>query len=187
MRRGFKAWCERTSTEYRQSLGLDGEYYFEPELLAHEIGVTVLDLGDLPGLEQSSIEQLTVVDPQSWSAITVEANRNRVTILNPTHSEARRRSSLTHELAHVILNHKLANVGISEEGLLIQQTNDPEQEEEADWFSGTLLVPRDLLAKAYFQNQCAESCASSFGVSSELITWRLRMTGVLAQARRRGR
>jgi hypothetical protein len=187
MRRGFKAWCERTSAEYRQSLGLDGEYYFEPELLAREIGVTVIDIGDLPGLESPSIEQLTVADPQSWSAITVEASGHRVTVINPAHSESRRRNSLTHELAHVILNHKLADVGISEEGLLIQQTSDPEQEEEADWLSATLLVPRDLLAKAYFQDQSADSCASMFGVSSELVTWRLRMTGVLAQARRRTR
>ena len=185
MRRGFKAWCERTSAEYRQSLDLSDEYYFEPELLAREVGVTVLALEELPGVPQSSSHQLTVADPDSWSAITVEAHGNRVTVLNPAHSETRIRNSLTHELAHVILNHSLANVGISQEGLLIQQSCDPEQEEEADWLSSTLLVPRNLLARAYFKERSADACAHLFGVSTDLVNWRLRMTGVLTQARRR--
>lgn len=187
MRHGFKAWCERTSTEIRQSLDLADTFRFEPELLAHQFGVHIFDIDDLPGLDRQSIHQLTAVDPESWSAITVQVNEQRITVLNPAHSKERRRNSLTHELAHVILNHSLAGVGVSPEGVLLQQSCDPEQEEEADWLSATLLVPRDLLTVAYFQKQDASSCAALFGVSTELMSWRLRMTGVITQARRRGK
>lgn len=185
MRRGFKAWCERTSTEIRQSLGLADTPYFEPELLARQIGVHIIDINELPDLGDKSIYQLTAADPKSWSAITVHAGDQRVTVLNPSHPLARQRNSLTHELAHVVLNHSLAGVGISPEGVLIQQSCDPEQEEEADWLSATLLVPRDLLVSAYFREQDESSCAELFGVSKDLMSWRLRMTGVLAQARRK--
>lgn len=184
MRRGFKAWCERTSIEYRQTLGLADDYYFEPDRLATKLGVHVIAIDKLPSLSEASRKQLTKSDPQSWSAITVVVGATRVTVLNPTHTVSRKRNSLTHELAHVILNHNLAGVGIFEEGLLIQQSCDREQEEEADWLSGALLVPRDMLLKAYLQSPDSAACADLFGVSVKLLEWRLRMTGVLVQARR---
>ena len=187
MRRGFKAWCERTSIEYRQSFGLDGSPRFEPDRLANDLGVTLLQPEELPDIPQASLHQLLVEDPNSWSAVTVEANSHTITVINSTHSEVRQRSSLCHELSHIILNHKPGRVDLSKEGHILLHSYDKSQEEEANWLSGTLLVPRELLSREYFKNPSEAELADRFGVSHDLLTWRLRMTGVLAQARRRRR
>ena len=61
---------------------------------------------------------------------------------------------------------------------------DAEQEEEADWLGGTLLLPREGLLNKYRQTRSSEVIAREFGVSTKLVDWRLRMTGIIAQVRR---
>lgn len=59
-----------------------------------------------------------------------------------------------------------------------------EEEEEADWLSGALLVPREGLMRMFRIRQDHGALAEHFGVSLQLLEWRLRMTGVARQAKR---
>ena len=187
MRRGFKSWCENTSSEYRSHLGLDLGDRLEPRDLARHLRVLVRTPHELPGLSSDSIRQLTKVDPDSWSAVTVAAGGRNLVILNSAHASTRQRSSLAHELAHVILNHRPATTSVSDEGILFRDRYDTEQEEEADWLGGALLLPRGGLLSVYRGNSSSEVIGQIFGVSIKLVDWRLRMTGILMQARRAGR
>ena len=183
MRRGFKAWCERTANDYRQALGVPPSGPLNPRLLADHLRVRVATPEDIPTLSDAARRQLVEVDPESWSAVTIARDDARLVILNSGHSEARQRSSLAHELAHLILNHATDQTQLSHEGLLYRGMFDREQEEEADWLGGCLLVPRDGLLKARLQTPDERALAAKFGVSTRLIAWRLRMTGVLRQLR----
>ena len=187
MRRGFKSWCERTSGDYRSQLGLDLADALEPRELADHIGVLVWTPLDVPGLSTHSIEQLTAIDPSSWSAVTVAAGGHNLIIVNSAHAPTRQRSSLAHELAHVVLNHRPAEARVSEEGFLFRDHYDTEQEEEADWLGGALLLPRDGLLSVYRRYSSSEVIGQHFGVSTKFVDWRLRMTGILLQATRAGR
>ncbi|MYI06919.1 MAG: ImmA/IrrE family metallo-endopeptidase [Gemmatimonadetes bacterium] len=187
MRRGFKSWCETASRDYRSQLGLGLADRLEPRDLAHHLGVLVLTPQELPGLSNRAIVQLTKVDPRSWSAATVAARGRHLVVLNSAHAPTRQRNSLTHELAHVVLNHRPANARVSEEGFLFRDHYDAEQEEEADWLAGALLLPREGLLSAYRRTSSSEVIGRIYGVSTKLVDWRLRMTGILTQARRAGR
>jgi Zn-dependent peptidase ImmA (M78 family) len=60
----------------------------------------------------------------------------------------------------------------------------PEHEEEANWFAGAILIPRDALldlVKRGVENQAA---AQHFGVSVSLLTMRKNLTGVDRQLSR---
>ena len=184
MRRGFKSWCERAAAEYRQTLGVPLDAALDPRALAALLGVRVTTPEALPALPSASRRQLTEIDPESWSAVTVSQGEAKLVVLNSGHSRARQASSLAHELAHVILNHTSDRSQLSREGFLLRTTFDKEQEEEADWFSGCLLVPREGLLRASWRNRSTAALAVHFGVSEGLITWRLRMTGVPRQMRR---
>ena len=184
MRRGFKSWCERAAAEYRQTLGVPLDSALDPRALAVLLGVRVTTPEALPALPPASRRQLTEIDPESWSAVTVSQGDARLVVLNSGHSQARQASSLAHELAHVILNHTSDRSRLSREGFLLRTTFDKEQEEEADWFAGCLLVPREGLLRASWRNRSAAALAVHFGVSEDLLTWRLRMTGVPRQMRR---
>ena len=148
MRRGFKSWCENASSEYRSHLGLDLGARLEPRDLARHLGVLVRIPNELSGLSRQSIRQLTIVDPDSWSAVTVAARGKNLVIVNSAHARTRQRSSLAHELAHVIPNHRPSKTRVSKEGILFRDRYDTEQEEEADWLGGTLLLPRGGLLRA---------------------------------------
>lgn len=183
MRRGFKAWCERTANDYRQALGVAPTGALDPRHLADHLGVRVACPEDIPTLSTKARRQLVHFDPDSWSAVTIARGDARLVILNSGHSEARQRSSLAHELAHVILNHATDQTRLTREGLLFRGTFNREQEKEAEWLGGCLLVPRDGLLKARRRTSYEYVLADQFGVSTDMIVWRLQTTGVLRQLR----
>ena len=187
MRRGFKAWCERTSREYRSSLRAPLAGPLDPRRLADLVDVRVTTPERIPGLSRAAVVQLTETDRDSWSAVTISNNGRRLVVLNSGHSPARQTSSLTHELAHIILNHTTDRAVLSDEGFLFRGSYDASQEEEANWLAGCLLVPRDGLLAVGRRNSDRGYLASRFGVSRDMIAWRLRVTGVSMQLRREKR
>lgn len=106
-------------------------------------------------------------------------------VLNPSHAPSRQPNNLMHELAHIELDHQPARVDVSETGLLLLSDYSDDQELEADWHAGALLVPRDGLVRMKTLGASTAEIALHFGVSEALCLWRLRMTGVDAQMRRR--
>lgn len=184
MRRGFKTWCERTAEDHRRSVGLALDKPLDPEQLAEHLGVTVWRPEDVPGLSQASLSQLVERDSDNWSAVTLQVGPSRLTIVNSAHSPTRQRSSIAHELAHLILAHKPSRIDVSEDGYLVLSSFEGDEEKEADWLGGALLVPREGLRRQYRRTQDHQRLAEHFSVSSQLLEWRLRMTGVAVQARR---
>lgn len=184
MRRGFKTSCERSAARYRHELGLSLDEPLDPEALASHIGVTVWRPEEVPGLTPESLAQLTRHDSDSWSAVTIHSPEARVTIVNSAHPPTRQRSSVAHELAHLLLDHEPDRIDVSTEGLLILSSFERTQEDEANWFAGTLLVPRDGLVRAYRTSRGPRDLATRFRVSPSLLNWRLQATGVALQMRR---
>lgn len=58
-----------------------------------------------------------------------------------------------------------------------------EQEEEADWLAGVLLLPRDALVHVKRQGMTDEEVITDYGVSKRMYTYRVSMTGVSRQFR----
>jgi Zn-dependent peptidase ImmA (M78 family) len=83
-----------------------------------------------------------------------------------------------HELAHIILEHVPAEVGVSPSGLVLLSDYSAEQEEEADWLGAALLLPEAALIQYRSRGMSIEAIAQIFGVSAQLCAWRSRMTGV---------
>ncbi|MBR7918275.1 ImmA/IrrE family metallo-endopeptidase [Burkholderia vietnamiensis] len=104
-------------------------------------------------------------------------------ILNSSHSPARQASDLMHELAHRIRNHEPEEMSISSEGLMLLKAYDKEQEEEADWLAGVLLLPREALVHIRRQGMSDEEVIAEYGVSKRMYTYRVSMTGVNRQFR----
>ncbi len=185
MRRGFKAWCERTSSEYRQALGLSLAVSLDPLILAEHLNVRVLMPDEVPGVSPKSLIQLKGSDGlATWSAVTITQGGIRLVILNSGHPSTRQANSLAHELAHIILNHTSDDTQWSPEGVLFRNSFDEEQEDEANWLAACLLLPRQGLLQAYRRQPRPDELARHFGVSQKLVNWRLRMTGITRQARR---
>lgn len=182
--RGFKAWCERYSTDARKTLGIAGTAPLDARALAKHLGVRVWTPNDVPGLSDDALEVLLRNDgktPSCWSAVTVVVRRAVVVILNSSHSIARQASDLTHELAHRILGHEAEEVDVTEEGIMLLRSYEKAQEEEADWLSGCLLLPREALLHIRRRGLEDGDAAAHYGVSLKMLTYRLARTGVNRQ------
>jgi hypothetical protein len=182
--RGFKTWCERYSAAKRKELGLKPTDPLDPRQLAANLGIRVWRVDEVPGITKDMLEVLLRNDgvtPSCWSAVTVVVGSKVVVILNTSHSSGRQSSDLMHELAHRIREHKAQDVAISPSGLMFLRDYDKVQEEEADWLSGCLLLPREALISIKRRRLEAQDAAVTFGVSQRMLTYRLAMTGVNRQ------
>jgi len=173
----FKAYAERFAAEARREAGLGECAPLCPWGYAERRGVVVLHPSDL-SIEASDISQLTIVDPDSWSGVTIREGAKMAVILNSAHPATRQANTLMHEIAHIELSHVPNRVEVSETQLLLLSDFSGEQEEEADWLAGSLLLPRCALIKHRARGCSTNEIAQLFKVSDELCTWRLRMTGV---------
>ena len=184
--RGFKAWCERYSAEKRHELGLKAADPLDPLLLAKLLGVTIWTPQDIPGLSLETRNILLRNDgktPSCWSAVTLVMKNRVLVILNSSHSPARQASDLTHELAHRIRGHEAQEVDVSAEGLMLLKSYEKLQEDEADWLSGSLLLPREALLSIKKNGLEPKAAAAKFGVSIRMLKYRMAVTGVNRQFR----
>lgn len=185
MRRGFKTEAENRAADARRALKVGPIAPLDPWAYASHISVVVLDFHEL-GVSPESVRQLTVTDDESWSAMTIKEGGTLGLVLNPAHAPTRQRNDLMHELAHVELKHTPARVEVSKSGLLLLSDYSEDQEQEADWYAGAMLLPRAGLMHHRIRGKNAQVIAEYYGVSPQLCEWRLRMTGVDVQMRRSG-
>ncbi len=164
MRRGFKAEAERTAQRTRSGMGLRPA---EP--------MDSLELAKHAGAEVRSADQLVT----AFSACTFTIGDRRVIVYSPLASPGRRQSDIAHEVAHILLSHAVQQV--QQVGGLCFFTCDPEEEQEANWLAGCLLLPRQLLYQAARRGLDAADIAERYGVSEQMAAFRLRTTGVLRQ------
>ena len=183
--RGFKSQSERRSAEYRKQLGLASHEPLSASKLAAELAVTVWETSDVAGLSAKALNVLNDEADQSWSALTMRVGPRNLIVFKPVASKGRRNSVIMHELAHIILGHELAQACILEDGSLVPGNFSQDQEDEADWLAGTLLLPRPALISIRQRGMSdAEACDHHL-VSLDMLKWRFRMTGVDVQFSRR--
>ena len=184
MERGFKTRCEEMSCSLRTELGLGSADPLPAEQLASYLGVYVLSVADL-GLSSADARQLLHEDPESWSAITVSAAGKDAIIVNPRHRRGRYSSDVMHELAHLLLGHEPSTMFFAGQENLALRGFNKSAEDEANWLAGALLLPRDALVRMRAKRCSKEVACDEFGVSSQMLEFRLRATGVERQFSRR--
>lgn len=160
----------------------------DPRALASHLKITVCKADEVEGVSDKAREALAAPD-SGWSAITLEfpGSDKKLIILNQTHSLRRQSSDLTHEVAHHLCGHTPAAMQVSKEGLMMLETYSRSDEEQADWLSGCLLLPRPALLYIKRRMPDEESAAAAYMVSNAMLKYRLSVTGVNYQARRAAR
>ena len=182
--RGFKSWAENTAVSIRRRLKLKDIAPLPPRLLADDLGVVVWYPQDVPGISPKAVRHLGSREGDEWSAVTVCAGGQEAVVLNPSHSEARQASDLMHELAHLIRGHVPGQVYVLPEAGIGLRSYNALEESEANWLAGCLLLPRPALAYCASRKiDFAEICAQ-YGVSQDLVRYRMNVSGVNRQFRR---
>jgi hypothetical protein len=195
VRRGFKAQAERNAAQLRDATGCsDRETMSLPRLAAH-LKVEVLAghraLGSAEPFRALHDEQAG-----AFSGATFHLPDGRIVVVyNPivyatgellspreAQTHGRTRSDVAHELSHLVLGHDLREVKTIAGHPFF--TCDPEQEDEANWLAGCLLLPRPLLVDAAHRNEDNDYVAECHHVTVEMARWRMGVSGARLQAGR---
>jgi Zn-dependent peptidase ImmA (M78 family) len=159
----------------------------DPFALAGVLDVCILTPDELPDLPAKVRCRLLTEFEDHWSAITVMEGSHHLIVTNSAHPFTRRNSSLAHELAHIILGHAPSLMFMTPNSGLAIRTHNDEQEEQANWLAGALLVPRDALLNIRRRGTSDEEACREYGISSAMLKFRMNVTGVDVQLRRGGR
>lgn len=181
MRRGFKTEAERLGDRTRAQLGLQPHAQMPIRDLAAHLNIEVRTADEL--VDRAELEELNHLQPGAFSAATFHlADGRTVIVCNPYNDPGRTNSDIAHEIAHVLLRHDVRE---------LQQiaghtffTCSPEQEEEANWLAGCLLLPRALLLREAYAGSDPAAIAQKHNVSIPMARFRLNASGVLLQMRR---
>jgi Zn-dependent peptidase ImmA (M78 family) len=183
-RRGFKTWSERASLRVREKLKLTPVSPLDPFQLAELLGVPVTSPNNLAELGEDIRQRLVNDHRDCWSAITVTDGSGHLIVTNPAHARTRLHSNLAHEIAHIILGHEPSMMFMSLDSGTALRTHNEDQEEEANWLAGCLLLPRDALIFIRRRAMSDEDASSEYGVSVAMLRFRFNVTGVDVQMRR---
>jgi Zn-dependent peptidase ImmA (M78 family) len=177
LRRGFKAEAERLAEVYRSELHVQPLDQLDVEKLATHLGIAVRSADELTNVNK--LQALEHLQPMAFSACSYQIGEDRTIVYNPLTSSGRRNSDIAHEIAHIVLNHSLGSIQTI--GGVPFFTCDDEQEQEANWLAGCLLLPRKLLVRLAARGMSAAGIAQKYEVTESMARFRLSVTGVLRQ------
>jgi Zn-dependent peptidase ImmA (M78 family) len=183
LRRGFKKEANELALEVRRELSLDAADPIDVRALAKWLEIPVVSLKTLAATVPDAVHHFHVVEPKAFSALTVFDEPARLIVYNDRHSPARRASDIAHELAHALLLHA-PHAALDENGCRVWAA---ECEEEADWLGGTLLIPDEAALMIVRQELSLADAATRYGVSRDMVTYRLNVTGARLRVARAAR
>lgn len=183
MRRGFKEEMKRLALEVREELGLDAYAALDPRGLAEEYGIPVYELTAMErwGCAPETLAHYANDDKGTFSAALIPCGTGRVIIDNDCHTPTRRRASLAHEMAHVLLEHPFTEAVLTADGC---RAVDPALEEEAHWFGAELLIPFKAAMTWARRGSSDNEVALHFGVSLRYAAMRMNISGARKIANR---
>lgn len=109
LRRGFKAEAERLAKDIWDAMGLSHSDRMDAVELAKHVGCIVRPADTLVSIAR--LEGLRRVQDDAFFACTFELpSGRRAIVFNPLTSDTRRNSDVAHEVAHIILEHRLSRL-----------------------------------------------------------------------------
>lgn len=167
------------AVEERTALGLSATAPLDPYALAAEHGIEVYTLDSLDDWEASAVAIDHFASSPAWSAALVPLGTARVILENQDHAPVRRRSNIAHELGHHLLEHPFDQVILGEDH---RRQFDRQQEAEATFMAGELLIPLAAAKQMAYQNWNNAQVAAAYNVSEQFA--QMQMKGQRVRAAR---
>jgi Zn-dependent peptidase ImmA (M78 family) len=181
LQRGFKARAERIAESYRDKLGISKFDPLNAFDLATHLGVPVVGVVDLRGdLGDDNYSRLSNKDKFSAMWMPNE-DGDKIILHNNFHSLKRQQSNLMHELAHIILDHRIPEEQARLCAMLGLHYYNEEHEQEARHLGGCLQITRPGLLWALKKGYSETEISEHYTASLDMVQFRLRITGVLKQ------
>jgi len=164
----------------RDFAGVRIDQPLNPFDLASFANLIVVRFDQVTGLSEKTREHLLGSASEKWSGGACSLpNGMKLVILNPTHGRARTNATLMEEICHVFLGHqpnRLSVVTRDDRGKVMSRDYRKSDEEEAYGVGAAALVPYASLKRQLLQGKTSKEIALHFGVSPELVEYRMKVT-----------
>ncbi|MXY59249.1 MAG: ImmA/IrrE family metallo-endopeptidase [Chloroflexi bacterium] len=178
--RGFKTKANRIALGLRKQAGVPATAPLDPRDVLHRLSIPVVPLTDFQDQCPGGVAALRSPSG-SFSAMLVAIGRSeRIVVHNDAHSWNRQRSNLAHELAHVLLVHPAEVVCTGD----LSRRADSLVEAEAAYLGGCILVPNEAAHRLAYNGVDVATAARVYGVSEDMVRYRLSVSGALKRVRR---
>ena len=163
----------------------------DPFALAPYAGLLVIDFNQIEGLSEQARSHLLGEGAKDWSGGTLTRllpNGRQLVILNPKHGHQRHHATLMEEVCHVFLGHKANKLEITktnDQGQIVARDYDDSDEEEAYSVGAAALVPYAGLHRFVMVGKTTFQIAQHFGVSRQLIIYRIQISMLWAEYKKR--
>lgn len=172
--RGFLRFVEEHGIALRRQAGVGPRARLDPFATHEALGIIIARAGDLQGLDYEDLERLKTLDARTWSGSGQRLPDGRLLILlNPNQTPERAVITVMEEVAHVHFGHEPS-------ALLAEPTGtwgrryDATSEDEAYWTAAAALLPSQVIARAVWHRVPASTIATEYGVSRELVEFRIK-------------
>jgi Zn-dependent peptidase ImmA (M78 family) len=182
MQRGFKAYAGRTADALRREMDLSPLDRFEPFRACGHLGIAVYPFSALEENGVSLRHSIVRADGPVSAFSIILPPQQRVFFYNDTRARTRVVSDVSHEIAHALLfhpPHSLSDLRCSD--------MPAEAEDEAAHLAGILLVSDEAALRVACDNLDLEIAANMYGVSRDMMTYRINVSGARRRADRRRR
>lgn len=179
LRRGFKTEANEIALEVRRELGLLPTDRLDPWALAEHLDIPVYPLSTLQTRAPAALRHFSEIRSAVFSAVTVFDGSRRAIYHNDAHNAGRQASNLAHELAHGLLLHP-PTPALDDRGC---REWDRTIEDEATWLGGALLITEQAALSIVRRRLTATEAAAIYGVSEQMVGYRLNMTAALRRVR----
>ena len=180
MRRGFKTEANAIACEVRGELGLAPASPLDVWQLAEHLEIPVIPLSGLRETAPLAADLFLNDGQEMFSGVTVFHGSERTIVFNDAHVPGRQASDVGHELAHGLLLHP-PEPAVDGRGCRYWNRD---VEDEANWLSGTLLVPEDAALSVIRRGWSLAVASAHYGVSQSMMKFRINVTGAIQRVRR---
>lgn len=180
LRRGFATEADWYARKFREELGLKSHDPLCPFKLAKHLEISCIALSTIKGCEEAVKYLLSKTGRKEFSAIAAPRETGRMIIFNDSMATVRIISSVSHEIAHIVLGHTPIDLSLAAEGGHFNK----QDEAEAERMGPAFLVSYEAALHVAKNYSKISEAAAEYEVSVELMRMRLNLTGVQKRTRR---
>lgn len=172
--RTFARTIEEHGIAIRQKAGLGRWEQLDPFALQASLNIVIADPRSLGQLTKEDHEQLPLIDARTWSGGAKELPDGRLlVVLNPNQTRERAVVTVMEEVAHAHIGHQPSPLSLNPDQLA-GRSYDQVAEKEAYGSAAAALLPSVVVARAVWHSMPAENLSIEYGVSVELVEFRIK-------------
>lgn len=172
--RQLATFADRHGALLRERVQLSAATPLNPRALADSFGVVFMYPQDVDGMTMEDLLFVTGLDAKTWSGMSLALpGSGALVMLNPQQTQQRANVTIVEEVAHLYFGHQPSQLVTLPIGSW-KRKYDPAAEGEAYWTAAAALLPAQVVGRAVWSGRTAEDVGLEFGVSRELVEFRIK-------------